>query len=266
MQVEPTHPQTPGPITITTAPSNTTFTVTPSNLTPTVGTNITVTVTFGVSTVRASSQHCRAHGTVTLNINGVAFGSSPVTTVGSVTTATFTVPVTATTHTLQAVYAGDANYTAANAQTNINVITILPDTVVLAANLNPVLPGMAVVLTATVTPDTPPLAGAEQNPTGNVIFYDGTTVIGEAALIAVPSTDFSTASITTQTLPGGYDQLTAVYLGTQAMTAKLRMFSPSMLRISPSLRRPRILDQSGYCAGPVGNCFVCCQRAGRVRR
>ena len=38
------------PITITTAPSTTTLTVTPSNLTPTVGTNITVTVTFGVST------------------------------------------------------------------------------------------------------------------------------------------------------------------------------------------------------------------------
>ena len=202
------------PITITTAPSNTTLTVTPSNLTPTVGTNITVTVTFGVSTASGPPAGAVAPtGTVTLNINGVDFGSSPVTTVGSVTTATFTVPVTATTHTLQAVYAGDANYTAANAQTIISVITILPDTVVLTSNFNLAPPGAAVVLTATVTPNTPPLASAEQNPSGNVIFYDGTTVIGEAALVPVPLTDSSTASITTETLPGGYDMLTAVYLG-----------------------------------------------------
>ncbi len=201
------------PITITTAPSTTTLTVTPSNPAPTVGTNITVTVTFGVSTSGPPAGAVAPTGTVMLNINGVEFGTSPVTTVGSVTTATFTVPVTASTHTLQAVYSGDANYTAANAQTNINVIAILPDTVVLTANFNPVLPGMAVILTATVTPDTPPMAGAEQNPTGNVIFYDGTTVIGEAALVPAPLTDFSTASITTATLSAGYDQLTAMYLG-----------------------------------------------------
>ena len=229
------------PITITTAPSNTTLTITPSNLAPTVGTNITVTVTFGVSTSGPPASTVAPTGTVTLNINGVDFGSSPVTTVGSVTTATFTVPVTATTHTLQAVYAGDANYTAANAQTNINVITILPDTVVLAANFNPVLPGMAVILTATVTPDTPPLAGAEQNPTGNVIFYDGTTVIGEAALTAVPSTDFSTASVTTQTLPGGYDQLTAVYLGDagyDSETSNVLTLDVENFTITPSPSNP----------------------------
>ncbi len=201
------------PITITTAPSTTTLTVTPSNLTPTVGADITVTVTFGVSTSGPPAGAVAPTGTVTLNINSVAFGTSPVTTTGGVTTATFTVPVAATTHTLQAVYAGDANYTGANAQSTITVVNILPDTVVLTSNFNTAPPGIAVILTATVTPNTPPLAGVEQNPSGNVIFYDGTTVIGEAALTAVPLTDSSTASITTQTLPGGYDQLTAVYLG-----------------------------------------------------
>jgi hypothetical protein len=208
------------PITITTAPSTTTLTVTPSNLTPTVGTNITVTVTFGVSTAGPPAGAVAPTGTVTLNINGVAFGTSPVTTVGSVTTATFTVPVTATAHTLQAVYAGDTNYTGANAQTNISVVTTLPVTVVLTSNFNPAPPGAAVILTATVTPNTPPLAGTEQNPSGNVIFYDGTTVIGSAALTAVPMSDSSTASITTQTLPGGYDSLTAVYLGDASYDTK----------------------------------------------
>jgi hypothetical protein len=55
--------------------------------------------------------------------------------------------------------------------------------------------------------------GAEQNPTGNVIFYNGTTEIGEVALSATPLSDSSAATITTQTLPGGQDSITAFYVG-----------------------------------------------------
>jgi subtilase family serine protease len=230
------------PIVITTAPSNTTLTITPSSLTPTVGQNITVTVTFGVSTVSGPPAGTVAPtGSVTLNINGVLFGTSPVTTVGSVTTATFTVPVTATTHTLQAVYVGDANYTAANSQLNITVVTILPDTVVLTSNFNPVPAGAAVILTATVTPNATPLAGAEQNPTGNVVFYDGTTVIGEAMLVPVPLSYSSTASITTQTLPGGYDMLTAVYLGDASYdteTSNILTLGVQSFTLTPSPTNP----------------------------
>jgi hypothetical protein len=46
-----------------------------------------------------------------------------------------------------------------------------------------------------------------------VVFYNGTTIIGEAALAAVPLTDTSTATLTIQTLPGGMDTVSAVYLG-----------------------------------------------------
>jgi subtilase family serine protease len=227
--------------TITTAPSNTTLTVTPSNLTPTVGTTITVTVTFGVSTSGPPAGAVAPTGSVTLNINGAAFGTSPVSTVGSVTTATFSVPVTATAHTLQAVYAGDANYTSANGQATITVVTMLPVTVVLTSNLNPAPPGAAVILTATVTPNTPPLSGAEHNPSGNVIFYEGTTVMGEAALTAVLLSDSSTASITTQTLPGGYDMLTAVYLGDSSYdteTSNILTLGVQNFTLTPSPSNP----------------------------
>jgi hypothetical protein len=178
---------------------------------------------------------------VTLNINGTAFNTSPVSSTGGVTTATFTVPVTATMHTLEAVYAGDANYTAANGQATITVVTVLPVTVVLTSNFNPAPPGAAVILTATVTPNTPPMAGAEQNPSGNIIFYDGTTIIGEASLAAVPMTDSSTASITTQTLPGGYDSLTAVYLGDASYdteTSNVLTLGVENFTITPSSSNP----------------------------
>jgi hypothetical protein len=230
------------PITITTEPSTTVLTVTPSNLTPTVGSTITVTVTFGVSTATGPPAGAVAPtGIVTLNINGVFLSTAPITTVGGVTTATFSVPVTATTHTLQAVYLGDANYTGANSQVNITVVTTLPVTVVLTANYSTAPPGAAVILTATVTPDTPPLPGAEQNPSGNVVFYDGTTVIGEAALVPVPLSDSSTASITTQTLPGGYDSLSAVYLGDSfydTATSNILTLAVENFTITPSPSNP----------------------------
>jgi hypothetical protein len=91
--------------------------------------------------------------------------------------------------------------------------TTLPDHVVLTSNLYTVAPGQALILTATVTPVAPPAVGAEQNPTGNVIFYNGTTEIGEVALSATPLSDSAAATITTQTLPGGQDSITAFYVG-----------------------------------------------------
>ena len=84
---------------------------------------------------------------------------------------------------------------------------------VLTANYTTVGPGAAVVLTATVTPTVALPSGSTPDPTGTVIFYDGTAAIGSATLTAVPNTDYSTATFTTQTLPGGSDSITAVYQG-----------------------------------------------------
>jgi len=73
-------------------------------------------------------------------------------------------------------------------------------------------PGQALILTATVTPNAIPATIGEQNPTGNIIFYDGTTVIGTSALTASIG-DSSIATFTTQSLPGGQDVLSAYYVG-----------------------------------------------------
>jgi hypothetical protein len=116
-------------------------------------------------------------------------------------------------HSITAVYSGDNNWLASTSTALTLAATTVPDNVVLTSNLSTVQPGEALVLTATVTPTTPPLPNAEQNPTGNVIFYNGTTVIGEASLTPVPFSDASTATLTIQTLPGGLDTLSAYYLG-----------------------------------------------------
>ena len=97
------------------------------------------------------------------------------------------------------------------------------------------------MLTATVTPTSPPAVGAEQNPSGNVIFYSGTTIIGTVALTATPGTDSSTATLTTETLGGGADTLSAFYQGDlyyDAATSNLLTLDVEDFTIAPSPSNP----------------------------
>lgn len=117
-------------------------------------------------------------------------------------------------HSITAVYSGDSNWLGSTSALLPLAATTLPDTVVLTSNSSVAQPGAAIVLTATVTPNALPPANGEANPTGTVIFYQGTTVIGTASL--TPSTgDSSTATLSIQNLPGGQDALTAYYEGDQ---------------------------------------------------
>ena len=99
----------------------------------------------------------------------------------------------------------------ASAQPNVAVV-LLAVTVTLTSS--PVAPtaGQAVTLTATVAPVATPGATVEQNPTGDVVFYSGTTVVGTAPLVASAG-NASVATLTLPTLPAGVDQISAVYMG-----------------------------------------------------
>ncbi|HVN93908.1 MAG TPA: Ig-like domain-containing protein [Terracidiphilus sp.] len=90
---------------------------------------------------------------------------------------------------------------------------LLPVTVTLAANNVSVAQGRVVILTATVTPMAAPPASGEQNPTGTITFYIGTTAIGQSTLAALPVDNASTATLTIQNLPAGQDSITASYAG-----------------------------------------------------
>jgi hypothetical protein len=116
-------------------------------------------------------------------------------------------------HSITAVYSGDVNWLASVSAPFLLASITQPDTVVLTANVSTSQPGQVVVLTATVTPDAIPSATGEQNPSGTVVFYNGTTVLGQSSLVPVPLTYASTATLTLATLPGGQDTIYAVYLG-----------------------------------------------------
>jgi hypothetical protein len=115
-------------------------------------------------------------------------------------------------HTLTAVYSGDTNWIGSTSTALPLDATTLPDYVVLTSNYSVAPPGVAVVLTATVTPTT--VSTTETNPGGMVIFYIGTTMIGQAALSPVSAiSSSSVATLTLQTLPPGPDIIYAVYMG-----------------------------------------------------
>jgi hypothetical protein len=140
-------------------------------------------------------------------------------------------------HSITAVYSGDSNWLGSTSPALPLAATTLPVLVKLAANYSVAQPGVAIVLTVTVTPVTTPASTMEQNPTGTVVFYNGTQVIGTAPLAPSSTDDSSTATLTTQTLPGGQVSLSAYYRGdlaydaaasnTLTLTVEAFTFSPS---------------------------------------
>ena len=105
----------PGPdsgylLTVTAALSPTFLTVTPSTTSPAVGSNITVTVTLGITASGPPAGSVPPSGAVTLTVNGVALNPVSLSTKGGVTSAVFTVPITATSNAIVASYPGDSNY------------------------------------------------------------------------------------------------------------------------------------------------------------
>jgi len=119
---------------------------------------------------------------------------------------------TSTAHTIMAAYSGDTNWGASVSGPLLLQPILLPVTVTLASNSAVLGPGQSATLMATVTPVSPPLATAEQHPTGNVLFYAGTTLIGSAALTAGQG-DTGVATAYVSQLPAGAYVITAQYAG-----------------------------------------------------
>ena len=187
----------------------TTVTATPAVLS--AGTPEVLTATIAPASTASTGTSYTITGTVSFYDGKTQLGT--VTVSSNAATLTGVTLSNTASHSITAVYSGDTNWQTSTSAPLVLAATTMPDTVVLTANYTSVGPGQAVVLTATVTPLTTPAASAEQNPTGTVIFYDGTTAIGTALLAAVASSDASTATLTTASLPGGQDTLTAVYQG-----------------------------------------------------
>ena len=90
-------------------------------------------------------------------------------------------------------------------------------TTTVASNLNPATPGAAVTFTATVS---------GSNPTGNVTFYAGATLIGTSAL----NGSFQ-ASVTTSSLAAGTYSITATYVGNPSNSTSTSLISSQVVAL-----------------------------------
>ena len=135
-----------------------------------------------------------ATGTVTFMDGTTVMGIGAVSS-GTASFSTSTLPVG--THSITAVYGGDANYNGVTSPALSQVVNKTATTVTVASSRNPVPSGSSVTFTATVP------AGA----TGTVQFLDGTTMLGTGTVSG------GTASFSTTTLSVGTHSITAVYSG-----------------------------------------------------
>ncbi len=192
--------------------STTTVTVTTNSPMYAPGTAFVATAT--ITSPNAGTGAPPPSGTVTFTLDGVTQGVAPVVTgTPSTATLTLTAPLTAGSHQIVATYSGDTNYAASTSVADVITVSKNPPLVVLTSNLTTVPPGQALVLTATVTPAVALAEGAEQNPTGAVIFYNETAILGTVTLVPSSSGDSSFATLTLQTIPGGADSIYAFYQG-----------------------------------------------------
>ena len=174
--------------------TSTTTTLTSSGTPAYVGQTVTFT-----ATVTSSSGTVPDGEAVTFYDGSANIGASS-TINGIATLATSTLATG--THSVKATYAGDSTFKTSTSKVLQEVVNLNTSNTTLASSANPSAYGQNVTLTATVAPT----SGSTQ-PTGKVIFKNGTTAIASVSLVN------GTAAYTTSGLTAGALSLTASYSG-----------------------------------------------------
>src|SRR5215472_1111067 len=213
----------------------TTLTATPPTLTP--GTPESFTATIAAASPVAGATNTFT-GTVTFFDGTAQLGT--VTVAANAATLPNVNLSNTVTHVITAMYSGDGNWSTSTSNAITLKPVLFPVTVALTATPTTAGPGQVITFTATVTPQVAPASAAEQNPTGNIVFYNGTTIMGTVALSAGPN-NTSMAQLLFATLPAGQDTITAAYVGdlfyaaatSNAVTVTIQDFS-----LAPGLNNP----------------------------
>ena len=150
---------------------------------------------YGALVTLTATVSTGATGSITFKDGSATLGTGTIT--GH--TATFTTStLVAGTHSLTAVYPGDANFVGSTSSTVTQVVNMVSSTTTLTSSSNPSTFNTSVTFTATVT------TGA----TGTVQFYDGGTAIGSPVTISGTTATYATTSLSL-----GVHSITATYSG-----------------------------------------------------
>jgi hypothetical protein len=196
-------------ITVLKTATVTTISATPSTLT--TGVPETFTATIAPATAVTGTVYVIT-GTVSFYDQGATLlGTAPISSNTAILTGV-SLSNTAS-HTITAVYSGDATFSTSVSSPLLLAANLLPVTVVLTESSAILTPDQPVSLVATITPvNTPPLT-AEQNPSGYVLFYANSTLISGQVPVKQGLGDTGVASTTVPHLPAGQYVVTAQYSG-----------------------------------------------------
>ncbi|HEY3707036.1 MAG TPA: Ig-like domain repeat protein [Terracidiphilus sp.] len=194
-------------VTVSKGATITTLTALPAILTAGVAETLTATIAAANGTGGTTTAFT---GTVTFYDGTTQLGSANVNS-GTATLPNVTLSAS-TTHVITAVYSGDDSWGSSTSNAVTLKASLIPTTITLSVTPATASPGQVVTMTAIVTPSSAPASAVEQNPTGNVVFYNGNTVLAIVALTASANST-STAQLLFATLPAGTVTLTAVYVG-----------------------------------------------------
>ena len=137
-------------------------------------------------------------GTVTFQDGASMLGTGTL----SGGTATFTTSgLTAGTHSIAAIYGGNANFAGSTSPALMQTVNKATNSTSVASSNNPSIFGATVTFTATV------MSPATGTPTGTVTFQEGAATLGTGMLSG------GTATLSTSALAGGAHSITAVYAG-----------------------------------------------------
>ncbi|HEY3319245.1 MAG TPA: MBG domain-containing protein, partial [Planctomycetota bacterium] len=142
-----------------------------------------------------------ATGSVTFKDGATTLGSGTVDGTGHATFALSSLSLGS--HSVTAVYGGDANFLSSTSPILTQTVTQAATTTALSSSLNPSLQGQAVTFTATVGASSP----GSGTPTGTVVFKDGATTLSTTTLAS------GSATFTTSTLANAGHSITAAYSG-----------------------------------------------------
>jgi hypothetical protein len=162
-------------------------------------------------------------GTVSFTNGGTAIPACGAQTITAGTATCTTIALPAGTDTVAAVYSGNGNYTTSTAPNINQTVSQASTSVALTANDNPASSDQSVTFTATVSSSAPGVGV----PTGSVAFFrvrDDLT----RAWIATSPLSAGVATATTNTLPFGVNNISAVYRGSDDSSGSSTTFEETI--------------------------------------
>ncbi len=210
-----------------------TLTETVAKATPTLTLSTSGPGTYGSPVAVTVSAPSGVSGTVTITSGEVVIGTGTLSPSGTLTITTTLLPVG--TDILNASYGGDSNNNPTSATTT-EIIAKATPTVSLTSSANPVAVNQPLTFTATVP----------VNATGSVTFFDGTTVLGTAAVVS------GQATLTTSALTVGSHDVTVSYGGDPGSNAASSLpLSQIVTKATPVLSPPSASSSSVDAVTPV---------------